>query len=150
MGVEEREIAPGRDGTPGRASLATRSLDRLSLWDEAVRSRWPFSALVGADLPPDRVPGDGSSLLVRPAILGFIAICAITAGVAQGQSPFTLKEPGAWFFGVPTSNNAAPAHAGPGLFFGLVAVYGGLVLLMRVWYGLIRTLGRSRACPSAR
>jgi alpha-1,6-mannosyltransferase len=147
MGVEEREIAPGRDGASARASLATRSLDRLSLWDEAVRSRWPFSALVGADLPPDGVPGDGSSLLVRPAILGFIAICAITAGVAQGQSPFTSKEPGAWFFGVPTSGAASQAHAGPGLFFGLVAVYGGLVLLMRVWYGLIRTLGQRPGVP---
>jgi hypothetical protein len=152
MGVEEREIAPGREGTPERTSLATRSLatrsfDRLSLWDEAVRSRWPFSALVGADLPPAGGPGDGSSLLVRPAILGFIAICAITAGVAQGQSPFTLKLPGAWFFGVPTATTSAPAHPGPGLFFGLVAVYGGLVLLMRVWYGLIRTLGQRPGVP---
>jgi alpha-1,6-mannosyltransferase len=147
MGVEEREIAPGRDGASARASLATRSLDRLSLWDEAVRSRWPFSALVGADLPPDGVRGDGSSLLVRPAILGFIAICAITAGVAQGQSPFTLKAPGAWFFGVPTATSGSQTHAGPGLFFGLVAVYGGLVLLMRVWYGLIRTLGQCPGVP---
>jgi hypothetical protein len=147
MGVEERVIAPGRDDAHGGASAVARALDRLSIWDEAVRSRWPFSALVGADLPSDAAGGDGSSFLVRPAILGFIAICAITAGVAQGQSPFTLKAPGAWFFGVPTSSAPSSPHASPGLFFGLVAVYGGLVLLMRVWYGLIRTLSQRPGVP---
>jgi alpha-1,6-mannosyltransferase len=48
---------------------------------------------------------------------------------------------------VPASGAAPQAHAGPGLFFGLVAVYGGLVLLMRVWYGLIRTLGQCPGVP---
>src|SRR5208283_4703325 len=78
-----------------------------------------------------------------------LAICAITAGVAQQQSPFTLKLPGAWFFGVPTSTvaTAATEHPTTGLFFGLVAVYGGLVLLMRVWYGLIRTLSQRPGVP---
>ena len=139
MGVKDLAVARGQDGAGVRAAVS-RVLDRLSIWDEAVRSRWPFSALVGADISPDTT-GDGSHVLVRPAILGFIAICAITAGVAQGQSPFTLKAPGAWFFGVPTPTTTAHApHASPGLFFGLVAVYGGLVLLMRVWYGLILSL----------
>jgi hypothetical protein len=127
--------------------VVARVLDRLSLWDDAVRSRWPFSSLIAADVSADTT-GDGSRLLVRPAILGFIAIAAITAGVAQHQSPFTLKAPGAWFFGVPTSSSVAgPGHASPGLFFGLVAVYGGLVLLMRVWYGLIRTLSQRPGVP---
>jgi len=146
MGAKELAVARGRDVRRVRASVA-RALDRLSVWDEAVRSRWPFSALVGADILPDTT-GDSSHLLVRPAILGFIAISAITAGVAQGQSPFTLKAPGAWFFGVPTATaTGRPPHASPGLFFGLVAVYGGLVLLMRVWYGLIRTLSQRPGVP---
>jgi len=148
MDVEEREVAPGCDAVPERASALDRALDRLSMWDEAVRSRWPFTSLVGADVSPDTT-GDGSRLLVRPAVLGFLAICAITAGVAQQQSPFTLKWPGAWFFGVPASTVATPAlkHPTTGLFFGLVAVYGGLVLLMRVWYGLIRTLSQRPGVP---
>ena len=58
----------------------------LWLWDEAVRSRWPFAALVGADLP-EGLAGDGSQLLVRPAILGFIAICAIIAGWPSRSRP---------------------------------------------------------------
>jgi hypothetical protein len=147
MGVQESEVASGRHRALGAASLVARVFDRLSLWDEAVRSRWPFSALVGADVSPDTT-GDGSHLLVRPAILGFIAICAISAGSAQQQSPFTLKLPGAWFFGVPSSTTGPlPSHATTGLFLGLVAVYGGLVLLMRVWYGLIRTLSQRPGIP---
>jgi alpha-1,6-mannosyltransferase len=147
MGVEELAVARGREQTSSRPRLAGRVLDRLSIWDEAVRSRWPFSALVGADISPDTT-GDGSQLLVRPAVLGFIAICAISIGSAQQQSPFTLKMTGAWFFGVPTANaGSPPSHATTGLFLGLVAVYGGLVLLMRVWYGLIRTLSQRPGIP---
>ncbi|HUO49857.1 MAG TPA: polyprenol phosphomannose-dependent alpha 1,6 mannosyltransferase MptB, partial [Acidimicrobiales bacterium] len=119
-------------------------LDRLGAWDDKVRSHWPFRALAGPDIDPAEVPGDGSRLLVRPAILGFVAICAVTVGSLQQRSPFALKEPGAWFFGV------APAGATPsthGLFFGLVAVYGGLLLLMRVWYGLVRTLSQVPGVP---
>jgi alpha-1,6-mannosyltransferase len=146
MGVEELEFARGHEDAPSGAPLA-RVLDRLSIWDEAVRSRWPFSALVGADISTD-TSGDGSQLLVRPAILGLLAICAISVGSAQSQSPFTLKAPGAWFFGVPSSSASAPAaHATTGLFLGLVAVYGGLVLLIRVWYGLMRTLSQRPGIP---
>jgi alpha-1,6-mannosyltransferase len=147
MGVEEAVVARGRNVARAGASRVARAFDRLSLWDEAVRSRWPFSSLIGADLSPDTSPGDGSRVLIRPAILGFIAITAITVGVNQGQSPFTLKEPGAWFFGVPTSTTPTHSVASTGLFFGLVAVYGGLVLLMRVWCGLIRTLSRRPGIP---
>jgi alpha-1,6-mannosyltransferase len=128
---------------PSSGSAVSRALDRLSIWDEAVRRRWPFSALVGPDLEPGSVTGDGSRLLVRPAILGFIAVLSITLGASQQRSPFVLKDPGAWFFGVP------PAGTPPsnGLFLGLVAVYGGLVLFMRVWYGLIRTLTQVKGVP---
>jgi alpha-1,6-mannosyltransferase len=119
-------------------------LDQLARWDDSVRSHWPFSALVGPDLRPEEVPGDGSRLLVRPAVLGFVAVLAITIGVVQQRSPFALKLPGAWFFGVPAAGDAPSTH---GLFFGLVAVYGGLLLLMRVWYGLARTLSQVPGVP---
>jgi hypothetical protein len=119
-------------------------MDRLGAWDDAVRSRWPFSALAGPDIDPAEVPGDGSRLLVRPAILGFVAVCAIVVGVAQQRSPFTLKWPGAWFFGVAPAGVTPSRH---GLFFGLVAVYGGLLLLMRVWYGLSRALSQVPGVP---
>jgi len=130
------------NSTIGR--LVGRALDRLGAWDDAVRSRWPFSALVGPDLRADEVTGDGSGLLVRPAILGFVAITAISIGSTQQRSPFALKEAGAWFFGVPAAGATPSPH---GLFFGLVAVYGGLLLLMRVWYGLARSLSQVPGVP---
>jgi hypothetical protein len=126
------------------APAVGRVLDRLTEWDEAVRSHWPFSALVGPDIPPVSLAGDGSRLLVRPAILGCIAITAITAGVSQQRSPFVLKQAGAWFFGVPASGAKPSTH---GLFLGLVAVYGGLVLLVRAWYSLIRTTSQLQGVP---
>jgi hypothetical protein len=120
--------------------------DRVMEWDEKVRSRWPFSALVGPDPEPDSVQGDGSHLLVRPAILGFVAVTAITLGVIVPQrSPFVLKLPGAWFFGVPAAGTTTGSQHWE--FLGLVAVYGGLVLFMRVWYGLIRTLSKVQGVP---
>jgi alpha-1,6-mannosyltransferase len=127
-----------------------RILDRITVWDDAVRSRWPFSALIGPELHPDTVPGDGSRLLIRPAILGFIAVSAIVAGVSQQNSPFVLKQPGAWFFGVPSPTDTGAVHSTPDLFLGLVAVYGGLVLLARVWFSLARTLTQVPGVPVKR
>ncbi|HUY22756.1 MAG TPA: polyprenol phosphomannose-dependent alpha 1,6 mannosyltransferase MptB [Acidimicrobiales bacterium] len=144
MGVLGRTAAVGRGFDPSAVPGLDRLLNRLTVWDEAVRSRWPMSALVGPDLEPGAVAGDGSRLLVRPAILGFVAITAITAGVVQQRSPFVLKKAGAWFFGVPAVGEQGSSHW---LFLGLVAVYGGLVLFMRVWYGLIRTLSKVEGVP---
>ena len=146
MVVKEPESAPALDPSGG-ASLTNRVIDRLWAWDEAVRSRWPFAHLFDTEVPEGASAGDGSQLLVRPAVLGFIAICAIVAGASQPNSPFTLKAPGAWFFGVPASKAAGISHDSAAAFFGLVAVFGGLVLLMRVWYGLIRTLTSRSGVP---
>src|SRR5579872_1792152 len=144
MSVVTRTTGAVRGFDLGRFPIATRVLDRLSAWDEAVRSHWPFSALVGPDLQPEAVAGDGSRLLVRPAVLGFIAVTAITVGVFQERSPFVSKQPGAWFIGVPPIGQPASKS---GLFLGLVAVYGGLLLLMRVWCGLIRTFRQVPGVP---
>ncbi len=96
-------------------------------------------ASLGVDATTAR-PTSDLRLLIRPAVLGFLAIVAIVIGVAQPSSPFTLKMPGAWFFGVPSNSSSSASQQG--LFFGLVAVYGGLLLLMRVWYELTRTLSQ--------
>ncbi len=131
--------------------VAVSALDKLTSWDDAFRNRWPFRALVGPDLSPDTVEGDGSGLLLRPAILGFIAITAIALGVAQSNSPFVLKylEPydpvpasGAWFFGIPNGPSSDLE-----IFLGLVAVFGGLVLLARVWITLARTMAQVPGIP---
>ncbi len=142
MGAEETTALAA--DPPTSQSPTTRLLDRLARWDARVRTRWPFAALVGPEIPPGTVGADTPGLLVRPAVLGFVALVAISAGVSQQRSPFVLKEPMAWFFGVPTSGTPASSHAE---LLGLVAVYGGLVLLMRVWYGMIRTVTQVPGVP---
>jgi hypothetical protein len=144
MGLIGRTAASVRGIDPSAIPVAGRVLDRLTIWDEAVRRRWPFSALVGPDLEPGAVDGDGSRLLVRPAVLGFIAVTAITLGSVPQGSPFVLKLTGAWFYGVPGVGDTTTR---PLNFLGLIAMYGGLVLFMRVWYGLIRTLSQIKGVP---
>ena len=82
--------------------------------------------------------------LRRPALLGFFALAAIAIGGSFSNSPFKLEMPGTWPFGVPT---AATSATDPGnetlLMLGLLLVYGGLVLLLRVWLQLAKAL-RSR------
>lgn len=143
MGAQETTVAAGEDGAT-RPTVGHRLLDRLARWDAKVRTRWPFATLVPR-LPPGATEGGGSGLLVRPAILGFIALVAIVAGSSQQRSPFALKLPGAWFFGVPSSSQTPPSTHYE--LLGLVAVYGGLLLLIRVWYGLIRTVKQVPGIP---
>lgn len=120
-----------------------RALAKVAEWDEAARSRWPARVLVAPD-PVTLDGADADRLLARPALLGFLAIVSIVVGSSFESSPFALKMPGAWFFGVPAGGQS-PGQGG--LFFGLVAVYGGLLLLMRVWYGMARTLSRRPGIP---
>ena len=48
-----------------------------------------------------------------------------------------------WFFGVPSTS----VNSTFGLYFTLAAVYGGLLLLMRVWWGMIRLYSRRPGVP---
>jgi len=75
--------------------------------------------------------------IFRPAALGFFALVLVALGASLPSSPFKLEAPGSWYFGVPTQNGP-PSQTF--LLLGLVAVYGGLVLLMRVWLGLNKAL----------
>jgi len=54
-----------------------------------------------------------NKMLLRPALLGFVGSVAILAGASQPNSPFTLKLPGAWWFGIPASPSG-PADRGTG------------------------------------
>jgi len=99
-------------------------------------------------------------LLVVPATIGLISTIAITWGASLPSSPFTWKTcggvvPGSvtvchpWFFGIPTPPVVAGATlpADKTLFIGLVAVYGGMVLMMQAWIALIRVARRHRGLP---
>jgi hypothetical protein len=85
--------------------------------------------------------------LWRPALIGLLALVAIGVGSSFSNSPFKLENPGAWFFGVPTKPvpPLAPVNSAT-MLLGITLVYGGLVLLLRVW---IQLAGIARRHPGA-
>ncbi|MDA8290260.1 MAG: polyprenol phosphomannose-dependent alpha 1,6 mannosyltransferase MptB [Actinomycetota bacterium] len=93
-----------------------------------------------------------ASDLARPTLLGLVASVAIVVGASVPSSPFTLKNvPGAWYFGIP-SPSVVPGNQAPGagLFLGIVAVYAGMILMLRVWYDVVRYCSRTPGIPVAR
>ena len=99
-------------------------------------------------------------LLATPAIFGFVSAVAISWGASLPSSPFTWKTcsgtvPGSvtvcrpWFFGIPAPPVVAGATlpADKNLFLGLVAVYGGMVLMLQAWIALVRVARRHRGLP---
>ncbi len=90
--------------------------------------------------------------LARPTALGLVASIAIVVGASVPSSPFTLKTiPGAWYFGIP-SPSVVPGTGVPseGLFLGVVAVYAGMILMLRVWYDIVRYCSRTPGVPVRR
>jgi hypothetical protein len=122
----------------GRAGL--QAAEGAGAW---LRTRW---GAAGADAVSTAGGFDAGAqpqprgMVLRPALLGFVAILAIAIGASLPSSPFKLEMPGVWFFGVPSTDGASTW----GVYFTLAAVYGGLLLLMRVWWGMTRLYAR---CP---
>ena len=87
----------------------------------------------------------------RTALLGFVGTAAIVAGAVLGGPSFETHLPGAWFFGMPgglfgsvgASDNLPPLAS-------LALVFGGLILLTRVWFGLLRHLSQHPGVPVKR
>jgi alpha-1,6-mannosyltransferase len=110
---------------------------RADLWRLRVARGATITERVEADPGQD---GDWT-FLRRPALLGFIAVVAICVGASLPSSPFKFEAGGTWFFGEatwPTTTLMLP---------GVVAVYGGMVLFVRVWFGLYQTLRARPGVP---
>jgi alpha-1,6-mannosyltransferase len=123
------------------SAALTSSARTAATLANTIRDRLANTAGIPIDQPTmDGGGGDPRGLVLRPALLGFVAILAICIGASLPSSPFKLEMPDAWFFGVPKT--AGASHWG--VYFVLAAVYGGLVLLVRVWWGMTRLYSR---CP---
>lgn len=84
-------------------------------------------------------PFEGWSFLWQPAMLGFVAMLLILAGGSFTNSPFKLDMTNTWFFGEPSANPVGvPSETR--LLLSIVLMYGGLVLLMRVWLRLAEVM----------
>ena len=98
--------------------------------------------------PVQRAPQIG---LTRTAFLGALGTTAIVAGAILGGPSFLTHLPGAWFFGTPGgpfgwlgTNETLPPIAS------LALVFGGLILLTRVWLGFLRYLRANEGFPVKR
>jgi hypothetical protein len=87
---------------------------------------------------------DDWRFLRRPALLGFLAIVSICVGASLPGSPFKLEMAGTWFFGEPTATNPGQTVL---LLPGMVAVYGGMILFIRVWFGLVQAFRHRPGVP---
>ncbi|MFZ0666327.1 MAG: polyprenol phosphomannose-dependent alpha 1,6 mannosyltransferase MptB [Acidimicrobiales bacterium] len=123
-------------------SRTSRALDRLNGWDTSLRAQRPFGTIVRWAQGPVTSNVESGRFFVGPAILGTLATTLIILGGCQPSSPFVQKQPDAWFFGVSGATGSTFQ-----VFFGLACVYGGLVLFVRVWLGLMRAISQSDGVP---
>src|SRR5664280_823589 len=121
---ESRGTSGGTTALRTAAGFVGSSLHRLKHTTGFAGGRPPVA---GEDAQP-------RGLVLRPALLGFVAVLAVSIGASLPSSPFKLEMPGVWFFGEPSSGGASRW----GVYFSLAAVYGGLLLFMRVWWGMTR------------
>jgi hypothetical protein len=121
----------GHAGAVDGADVVGQSVRALAIIKEGM------SAFFRSKPRPAPTPFSGWGFLWQPAIMGFLALVAISVGSSFPDSPFKLEMPNTWFFGVPAHSVSpfAPVNSTT-ILFGLVLVYGGLVLLMRVWIRL--------------
>jgi hypothetical protein len=111
---------------------------------EAIRMRLSSPLTLSERVEAETVdPGDWT-FLRRPALLGFLAIVSICLGASLPGSPFKLEMAGTWFFGEPSATNPGETIL---LLPGMVAVYGGMLLFVRVWFGLVQTLRHRPGAP---
>ena len=131
---------------------------KLSVIGQQMRSRYEIGAAGferGVSLLERRYtplgrfspgPFEGWSFLWQPALLGFFALCAIVAGASFTNSPFKLNMTNTWFFGEPAVG-AGSMGSQTKLLLSIVLVYGGLVLLMRVWLRLSEVMKNHPGSP---
>ncbi len=84
-------------------------------------------------------PFEGWSFLWQPALLGFVGMLLILSGCSFTNSPFKLNMVNTWFFGEP-SGNPVGTPSQTKYILSVVLVYGGLLLLMRVWLRLAEVM----------
>jgi hypothetical protein len=123
---------------------APSPLDRVGLLLEGARLRLLSPSRLSTRVEGESGEFDDWTFLRRPALLGFLAIISICVGSAFPGSPFKLDMAGTWFFGEPPATDAARTVL---LLPGVVAVYGGMLLLARVWYGLVQALRHRPGAP---
>ncbi|HXQ19628.1 MAG TPA: polyprenol phosphomannose-dependent alpha 1,6 mannosyltransferase MptB [Acidimicrobiales bacterium] len=102
--------------------------------------------------PDDPGTASAGSPDLRPmALLGTAAMCAVVIGAVLGGTAFVSSLPGAWYFGTPGGPLGSVSNSGKQApVVAVFLVYGGLVLAVRAWLGLLRLLRAHRGVPVRR
>ncbi len=111
---------------------------------EGARLRLTPRLALSERIEADNGAPDDWRFLRRPALLGFIAILSICVGASLTGSPFKTELAGTWFFGDPSQSNPDQTFM---LLPGVVTVYGGMILFIRVWFGLVQALRHRPGAP---
>jgi alpha-1,6-mannosyltransferase len=131
---------------------------RVNSWANGVRRTYERGATrfeSGVELLEQRYtplgrftpgPFEGWSFLWQPALLGFAALTAILAGSSFTNSPFKYNLTNTWFFGEPSAS-ATGTPSVTKYIVSVVLVYGGLLLLMRVWLRLAEVMKHHGGVP---
>ena len=91
-------------------------------------------------------PFEGWRFLWQPALEGFLGMVMVLAGCSFTNSPFKLDMTSTWFFGEPVGGfNGTPSETK--YLLSIVLVYGGLLLLMRVWLRLAEVMQLHAGAP---
>ena len=119
-------------------------LGRLPSLFDGLRLRLSSPLTLSARVEAENGGADDWTFLRRPALLGFVAILSVCLGASLPGSPFKLEMAGTWFFGEPSVVNPMQTVL---LLPGIVAVYGGMLLFVRVWFSLVQTLRHRPGAP---
>lgn len=93
---------------------------------------------------------DAADRALRPislevcGVVGLLGSLTVLLGVLQAGSPFSLREPGAWFFATDAERTGSTG------FLGVMLVYLGIVLMLGAWFELVRTVRRQPSVPMPR
>ena len=137
MTTSETDSPVDETATPTAPTVLNRvntRLGRLSIRADAVRLRFTPRVKLTERVEAQSGDPDDWTWLRRPALLGLVAVVSICVGASLPSSPFKLEMGGTWFFGEATWPSTSL------MLPGVVAVYGGMVLFVRVWFGLFQTL----------
>ena len=89
--------------------------------------------------------------VARTAALGLLGSSAIVVGAVLGGQSFETHLPGAWFFGMPGGTFGSLGSSSPlPPIASLALVFGGLIILSRVWFGFLRHLNGHPGFPVKR
>ncbi len=79
--------------------------------------------------------------LLHAALWGLAGTTSTVLGALIGGRSFETHLPGAWFFGMPGGLfGSIGSDSGHSPILGLILVFGGLIILCRVWWGFLRHL----------